>query len=535
MKNKIFYIAASALFLSSGLVSCNDLDTFPEQSYVTASQKEEAVSMNPELASAGVVGISSTYPRCWSVYADAHNDFGWPALMMFLESIGIDFVSSNIGYNWFAYGASDYSIGTNNNYTNNMAWYLSYKIIKSSNDLIATIDPETTDPELMLFAAQGYANRAYAYFILAQLFQQTYVGHESLPCVPIITDLNSDQVAMDGGAPRASVQEVYDQILSDLDTAVGMLDRSGLPVTQIASTGSRRFVSLGAAYGLRARVNLVMNNWQAAASDAANAIRTSGCTPLSIEEASRPGFSNSDDHECMWAIYIQETDRCVTTGIVNYPSMMGSFNSNGYWTVGATRRINKGLFASIPTNDARKGWWLDSSKSSKNLTTEETKFVMGYNPDAYTTVKFGPYQGQVGTVTNANDFFLMRVEEMYLIQAEATAMAGDAAAGKNLLETFVKTYRNPSYTCNASTPEAVQNEVWMQRRIELWGEGFAYLDLLRLNKGLDRRGGGWEAVWCYNVPAPLKPLLIPNGEMQANKNIGANNDAWATPQPVDDI
>ncbi|MDE6443444.1 MAG: RagB/SusD family nutrient uptake outer membrane protein, partial [Muribaculaceae bacterium] len=71
--------------------------------------------------------------------------------------------------------------------------------------------------------------------------------------------------------------------------------------------------------------------------------------------------------------------------------------------------------------------------------------------------------------------------------------------------------------------------------IELWGEGFCYTDLLRLGKGLDRRGAGWESQWVYNVPAPLKPLLIPNGEMEANSAITTNNDAWSMPSPVDDI
>ena len=74
----------------------------------------------------------------------------------------------------------------------------------------------------------------------------------------------------------------------------------------------------------------------------------------------------------------------------------------------------------------------------------------------------------------------------------------------------------------------------MQRRIELWGEGLAYFDLLRLNKGLDRRGGGWDSSWVYNVPAPLKPLLVPNGEMDANPLIQAQNPTWSKPTAVAD-
>lgn len=531
MKNNIKLFTASALLMSMGLVGCNDLDTQPQGYYVTTDQKAEAIETKPSLASAGVVGISSNMTPYATVYNN-HFDFGWPAVLMFFDSAGADMVSPNNGYNWFAYGAQ-YALGTATNIPTNMAWYHSYKIIKSCNDVIANIDPETTDPQLQLYAAQGYANRAYLYFTLAQLYQQTYKGHESLPCVPILTDLNSNQAASEG-APRATVQEVYDQILKDINLAIKMLSESGLTVDEIAAVGTKRFISLGAAYGIRARINLVMNNWQDAAEDAQNAILHSGCTPYTIEEASHPAFWDSNDHNCMWAVYIQETDRVVTTGICNYPSMMGSFNENGYWYVGAFRMINKALYNSIPATDCRKGWWLDENGVSANLSALEQSFINSAAPSGRTQVKFGAYKNQIGTTTNANDYFLMRVEEMHLTLAEATAMAGNLPGGKQVLENFVKTYRNPNYTCSASSTEGFQEEVWNQRRIELWGEGISYFDLLRLNKGMDRRGGGWEAAWCYNVPAPLKPLLIPQGEIEANQAIGANNEAWNRPTAVSD-
>ena len=64
------------------------------------------------------------------------------------------------------------------------------------------------------------------------------------------------------------------------------------------------------------------------------------------------------------------------------------------------------------------------------------------------------------------------------LQAEAMAMGGNLGGGKSLLENWVKTYRDPSYSCAATTPEAFQSEIWWQRRVELWGEGHAYTCLL---------------------------------------------------------
>ena len=54
------------------------------------------------------------------------------------------------------------------------------------------------------------------YLNLAQLYQFTYKGNESKPCVPIITDANSAEAAQNG-APRATVTEVYALIKSDID------------------------------------------------------------------------------------------------------------------------------------------------------------------------------------------------------------------------------------------------------------------------------------------------------------------------------
>ena len=87
----------------------------------------------------------------------------------------------------------------------------------------------------------------------------------------------------------------------------------------------------------------------------------------------------------------------------------------------------------------------------------------------YTNVKFAPYENKCGTDINAGDWCIMRAEEMLLIQAEAMAMGGNLGGGKSRLENWVKTYRDPSYSCAATTPEAFQSEIWWQRRVELSG------------------------------------------------------------------
>ena len=198
--------------------------------------------------------------------------------------------------------------------------------------------------------------------------------------------------------------------------------------------------------------------------------------------------------------------------------------------------MSESLYAQIPASDVRKGWFLDENGLSVNLNAEQQAYVTEAGCYPYTQVKFGSYNDVIYQDVNANDIPLMRVEEMYLILAEAQAMAGDPAAGAATLQNFVATYRNPEYVCNASTDVTVQNAVWTQRRIELWGEGFSYFDLMRLKKGVDRRGAGFQAAYTYNIPDGDNALIyrLPKAEIEGNPQISddQNNPAADAPTPV---
>lgn len=531
MKNYKFKFVASAIAALT-LVGCNDLDTEPLGSTITADQKEATIEANPERIKASVAAMPSLSYDFGKVLGESyHSDFGYPAIMMWTDSRGTDMVSPITGYNWFS-AAVEYTDIQPTGVGTNLIWRTLYKQLYAVNAVTSMIDPNTEDDNLKFYLAQAHAMRAFDYFTLAQLYQHTYVGNEEKPCVPIITEKNADEAGANGCA-RSTVAEVYTQIMNDLDTAIELLSNTK------TTREDKRYVSLEVAYGLRARVNLVMNNWAAAASDAANALKGEAI-PYSMEQISKPGFSDIDDASWMWGCLVAETDRTVTSGICNFPSHMGSLNY-GYASVGAWRYINKSLYNSIPESDVRKGWWLDENQHSPYLNTEQAKYVEETDIPAYTQMKFGCYQDKVGTSTNANDIPLMRVEEMYLVLAEAQAMAGDPAAGAATLENFVKTYRDPEYTCAADTKERVQNAVWNQRRIELWGEGFSYTDLLRLKKNVDRRGCGYEAKAVFNISATeggegydARIFPIPQSEIEANLLITENNPISKQVMPVED-
>ena len=527
------------------LAGCADLDTAPKGDTVTDDQKKDAVEQNPSMASAAVSAITSNFSFFVDATALGHNDFGYPSVMLMTDSRGMDMVSTVTGFNWFS---SDVTLGDYQNTSdeNSMIWTDMYNQIFTANAVAKTINVDTEESQAQYFLAQALGIRAFDYFILAQLYQYTYEGNLDAPCVPLLLDTNADEVGANG-AKRATVSAVYEQIMTDLNNAVDLLSKTKV------ERADKRYLNLSVALGLRARVEMVMQNWEAAAADAQKAIDCSGATPLSVEEASVPGFNKLDAKNWMWGIYVDETDRVVTTGICNWPSHMGSL-CNGYASVGGWRKINVDLYNRINSTDARKGWWLDPNGKSANLTSAEQKYITSIvKAPAYSQVKFGAYKGEIGTSTNACDIPLMRVEEMYYILAEAQAMAGNPAQGLATLKNFTTSYRDPGYNQTASSAEAVQEAVWMQRRIELWGEGLSYYDLMRLRKGIDRRGSGVEAAYQYVIKdtkeaerqaittvlsgkggsqgTDLARLIfrIPNAEIESNKLLTPTDDNLSSP------
>ncbi|MBQ8674220.1 MAG: RagB/SusD family nutrient uptake outer membrane protein [Bacteroides sp.] len=533
MKTFNKYIAIA--LVATTFVGCTDLDTFPESGTVTEEQKGETIVNDPAKAEAGVNAVFAQYsqylPNYNAIGGSRHNDFGYAALMLMMDTNGHDMPSPYNGYNW-ASGALDFGSRVYTDPDCIIFWNTLYQQIFVANNVVASIDTETEDPTQQYYLAQALGSRAFAYWVLAQLYQFTYVDSQDKPCVPLITEANAASVATDGCA-RSTVKEVYEQIMADLNKAVTCMENTTV------TKSDKRYLSKASVYGLRARVNLTMQNWAEAAQDADQAINSFAGRPYSRAEVSVPTFWDSNDASWMWAIIIAESDDIVQTGIINWPSHMASLNY-GYNSYFGGRQINKALYNTIPATDVRKGWWTNSEGLSDNLNAEQQEYMASCEYGPYTNVKFGPYNNLVGTDVNANDIPLMRIEEMYLIKAEGLAMSGSTPDAKTLLEEFIRTYRDASYTCDTSSSAGLQEEIYRQRRIELWGEGLNWFDLMRLKKDVDRRGAGYtDASLIFHIPAGSDILLyrLPESEIQANQMLSDsdNNPAAEKPTPVDDI
>ena len=543
MNNRYFVaLLGSAMLLTT---SCSDLDTNPSGSTMGDGQLNEVLAQDPSKLKSEVSGMYANmieYGAITQWYGSArHYDFGYASTMMMMDASGQDEPSQVSGYNWYNKPLR-FVDRTANSETTYFIWNQCYKNIKVANDVLKSVDLENLSDVAKSYVGQAYAMRAFEYFTLIQIYQFSYKGHEDAAGVPIVTEKTTEAEANNN--PRAAVKDVYKQIMDDLNTAIDYLTDS---------RSAKSEINRQVAYGLRARVNLVMQNWADAAADAQKAAE--GYTPLSKDAAAAPGFNDVSSSNWIWGNIVDESNDIVQSGILNFPSMMCSFTGNGYSPTYACRMINSKLWKEIPSTDVRKGWWIDENLNSpivdpKYVVHQEdedeegnvVKYLAVYNQtgdevaditEPYTNVKFGAYKNQYGNELNACDIPLMRVEEMILIQAEATAMGGNVEEGKRILENFVRTYRDPSYTCNATTAEGVQDAVWFQRRVELWGEGFSFTDLLRLKKPLDRTGANYEVSVRFNLPAesPIFLYLIPEDEENHNEAlVGNNNPVVAVPK-----
>lgn len=524
--NKYTFLALASL----AFAACDMEDVKPEGGTLLATQVQETNILAPSRAEATFSGMFTKLGEPLSVYGNAGrpDDFGFIMMAFSNDLEAADIVTPNSGYNWFSTCGELSS--RNADYANPTIRYAApYNQIAAANDVIKSFPADTEDPDALNKMAQARAIRAFSYLNLAPYFQYSYAaGAKDQPCVPIVSETTEDFT----NNPRATVAEVYQFIVDDLTWAIEKLEGYVRP--------DKSKIDQQVAYGLRARAYLNMEMWAEAAADAEKA--AAGYTPATIEEVSTPFLYSLDEHNWIWGYDMTETTAATFTYATS-SAWIRSLSGDSYSAaVQVYSSINNLLYNKIPATDVRKGWWVDENLESPLLenitwagvsgqaisTLEITDVKMTFLP--YTNVKFGMYT--VGGTTNEEDWPFMRVEEMILIQAEATAKAGDEAKGREILDNFVKTYRDPAYS-SAATGRTFSDEVWFQRRVELWGEGFANNDTRRLNKPLVRfhdNKSNFPEAFRFNMPADDGWWLLRFTNSELNTNLAiVDNTGGAMP------
>ena len=114
----------------------------------------------------------------------------------------------------------------------------------------------------------------------------------------------------------------------------------------------------------------------------------------------------------------------------------------------------------------------------------------------------------------------MRSDEFYLLNAEAKARLNQDAAARTTLKAYLADrVTNISYL-DALSGRRLLDEIYLQTRIELWGEGKAYFAMKRSKRPVVRGSNHlFEAGKTIPYDDPRLTFVIPQAEVLNNPNL----------------
>lgn len=445
----------------------------------TNSVTDESLFSTVEGAETALNGIHrSTY-----AFYDSHDRFGQKSIDIIIDFMADDFLQLERGYGWFV-SWYQYLDSRNVNSGNlEYAWSYYYDIIDNANLLLENIDKATdaalNEDKVKNIKGQTYAYRAYSYWQLVQMFayRYDYNGNNTQPGVPLVLD-NSGEAK-----PRATVEAVYEQIFSDIDQAIKLLAKSD------ESRPNKSHINLNVAQGLKARFALTTGDWPTAA-DMAHQARQD----YKLTSNYKNGWNDSNDSEWIWgAVLIDEQQTSYASFFSHVDPNFGGYASMGSFKLGSTEIID----------------YMADSDQRKQLFDKDR---IGYK-----FTGFGEW---------TNDYIYMKSGEMYLIEAEALARQGKNAEAQEVIFELTKN-RDPEAQKPTVTGEALIQHILMERRCDLWGDGFRLFDIKRLNIAMDRHNKGhndtfWANAGYFEAGAKELLFLIPKQEIDANPLIEQN-------------
>lgn len=424
-----------------------------------------------------------------------------------------------------------------------------YSIVYLANTILSTIPEsgELTKNENWLKAC-ALTFRAHAYCRMMQVYAPRWIDSNNGQEYCLVLRLKANQP---NEAPLNTCNEVYDQMYSDLKEAIELF--KNVPDSR-ANRGDNLFYPDGSvAKGILARLAMLKNDY-ATAQQMAHEAREG--YPLMTAKEYLNGFSTT----CkgwMWAPAMDPLG-------VYYWGFGPHYACNGHYVKswGYTTNMDWNLLSKIKASDIRSQLYFGPNTvehapelAAKYGITKEDFFTVetstpratlsitgsgdaptGKNLDMwnfikaygktfasnrpedikgiYPTNKYGmgigiqyKFQGLPDGYTSCWPPF-MRSEEMLLTEAEAAYMNNDAATAKSCIEELMAV-RDDSYELTA-TGDALLAEIKLQRKIELWGEGFSWFDYKRWNEVIDRKA--WDpddTENCGNWPSKFAKTYDP--------------------------
>ena len=478
----VFTLAVFATF-----ISCEKefLDTSPT-SFINLEDTGASGQLNPEILDATLNGVYSMMINTGTGGTTDHADFGQKGYDIYTDFLSGDMALTANNYNRYGNFCNLLSTVDYSDNINYIPWRYYYRVIRSSNLVIKSLGGNDVVPESIggqHSLGQAKALRAYAYFYLTQLYAVEFNGSATI--LPIYRDADDPIQA------QASMQEVYDFMVEDLSSAIGLLNGYARP--------SKTNINVDVAKALLAYVYASKDDSASnlLAKGLADQVIASGY-PLMTSSEVVGGFNSISTPGWIWGF-----DITLANGLdlISWWGQLDVFTYSYQWA-GDKKGIDDGLYAKIKTSDVRKGQF-------------------DANNDLQPRNKFYNASRQIGGQRNIeDDYIYMRVAEMYILSAEMAAKEGqDGAARTRLNQLLSQRFSNAADYAyvDGLSGDALLNEVILQTRIELWGEGKSYLSMKR-NKQMMTRGSNHVFHAGLSVPYSDERLTweIPRAEIQNN-------------------
>ncbi|MGG7470483.1 RagB/SusD family nutrient uptake outer membrane protein [Chryseobacterium arthrosphaerae] len=435
MKN-LKYLSFALLGLWS-LTSCeSDLTTAP-----TDQANSEEVFKTAESAETVINGTWAKFNNDGTTYAN----IGYSTVLRASDAMGSDVAILRNKYGFSA--AYDFTEMVNTTAGRPLfIWTMLYSTINNMNNVIARIDGTVGSQEKKdQVKGQAKALRAFCYLNIASFYQFSYLKDKTALTAPIYTEPSTISTP---GRKKASLEEIYTLIKSDLTDADYLLKNY--------SRNNKDKINRNVVNGLLARTYLNTGEWSKAA-DAARTARQG--FPFMAPEKYKEGFNDIENAEWIWG-HRQTQEQSDASYAFHYldVSSSGSF----YYSFMADPYF-KDLFDANDIRTQLFSW--DGQKGREGLLR-------------YAKFKFKP--------NLIADIVYMRAAEMYLIEAEAEARNGNISQAVTALNQL-KTARKANIYAGPLAQNEVVKAILIERRKELFGEGFSLSDIIRTQGSVERK------------------------------------------------
>lgn len=535
--NKIL-MATAVVFSAVAFTGCIK-EVFPKESAITESQLGESnvgvESMLKSIPSA----MASTY-----AYGYGHSDFGYHSIGLHKDAHAMTLLTcvmvergGNPLYSWPSSPAYGYGMSTNGSYTHYL-WYNYYPYIKKANDVIAVIDPDTTDETMQQYLGIAKAFRALFYLDMVGYYDSLPAYQTELPSynedvkkvegliVPIVTEATTEEEAKKN--PRAKREDMFKFIFEDLKVAETNLAKF--------KTTTPVYPELPAIYGLYARAYMWLGQFAegrysniegyedvltgAAAYDKAKWYAEKSIEAAGVDVMTRDQWSNTTTGfntvvpAWLWST-VMSSDT-VLNNLLAFVAHMSPEASYGYGPH-AAHGVSKSMYDRLSDTDIRKKLIAGPDKTyaqfQRYTTMPEGEWTDLTWKAPYVNFKFRPNQGERVDymLANAISLPIMRIEEMYFIAMEAKAILNDITGAQKDLKDFMDNradiYNADIYT----TRESLVEEIIFQKSVEFWGEGAILFDMKRLNMGVNTINQNYPADMLFETPGTT-PILEDDGQ-----------------------